>query len=261
MERAYFHLCLGLGRVLRSARYAKARLVDRGGELQVRKHRLFHAPLLVWMGGPLMRVLDTGVRVLPQRNWEERERRMYRSLRDASIRIEADGALALPRLPGETLAALLEDPELEESGKRAIELAVAALADFHQRGFTHGDAMAENVMVDLDADLAHWFDFETEHDASRPMTWRRADDLRALLATCLLRTAPQVRAETLRLILDLYPDEEAIRLMTTSFTSVLQRPLAFHLGQAGLSFRAFAEIAGLLRERGSARTHPMEVGA
>ena len=52
------------------------------------------------------------------------------------------------------------------------------------------DAMAENVLVDLDAGVARWFDFETVHEASRPQIWRRADDVRALLATCLLRTAP-----------------------------------------------------------------------
>ena len=210
----------------------------------------FYAPLLVWMGGPLVRILDTGVRVLPQRDWEERERRIYRSLRGTSIRIDADGMLVLPCLAGETLATLLEDPELEESvRKRAIERAVVALAEFHRLGFTHGDAMAENVLVDLEAGVAHWFDFETIHDSSRPMAWRRADDVRALLVTCLVRTVPEKRAETLQLILDVYADEEVTRLLATSFTSVLRRPLTFHLAQAGLSFQCFREIARLLRER------------
>ena len=177
----------------------QARIVDADGELQVRKHRAFYAPLLVWMGGPLVRILDTGMRVLPQREWEERERQIYQSLHGASIRVDADGTLVLPRLAGKTLASLLEDPQLEESvRKKAIELAVVALADFHARGFTHGDAMAENVMVDLEIGVAHWFDFETVHDSRRPMTWRRADDVRALLATCLVRTAPEKFAETVQ---------------------------------------------------------------
>ena len=207
-----FVLCLALGRLLRSGRYSKARIVYQDGERQVRKHRFFYAPLLVWMGGPLVRILDTGVRVLPQRDWEERERRIYRSLRGTSIRIDADGMLVLPCLAGETLATLLEDPELEESvRKRAIERAVVALAEFHRLGFTHGDAMAENVLVDLEAGVAHWFDFETIHDSSRPMAWRRADDVRALLVTCLVRTVPEKLAETLQLILDVYADEGVTR--------------------------------------------------
>ncbi len=254
-ERGYFGLCLALGRLLRSATYSKAYIVSQAGDpstssgsSQVRKYRRFYAPLLVWMGGPLLSILDTGVRVLPQRDWEERERRVYRSLRGASIRIDADGTLVLPCLAGKTLATLLEDPALEESvRKTAIERAVVALAEFHHLGFTHGDAMAENVLIESGA--AHWFDFETIHDASRPMAWRRADDLRALVVTCLVRTAPERIAETLHLILDVYEDEEVTRLLATSFTSVWRRPLTFHLAQAGLSFQRFKEIARLLNQR------------
>lgn len=248
-ERAYFVLCLALGRLLRSAKYSRARIVQHDGERQVRKSRLLYAPLLVWMGGPLMRILDTGVRILPQRDWEERERRIYQTLYGTSIRI-ADRTLVLRGFAGETLATLLEDPELDESvRKRAIERTVVALAEFHHLGFTHGDAMAENVLVDLEAGVAHWFDFETLHDSSRPLTWRRADDVRALLVTCLLRTVPEKRAEILQLILDVYSDAGVTRLLATSFTSVLRRPLTFHLAQAGLSFQCFREIARLLRGR------------
>ena len=147
-------------------------------------------------------------------------------------------------------ASLLEDAELEEPvRKRAIERAVIALAEFHRLGFSHGDAMAENVLVDLQAGVAHWFDFETMHDSSRPTAWRRADDVRTLLVTCLNRTVPEKLAETLRLILDVYADEAVIRVLTTSFTAVLRRPLTFHLAQAGLSFECFGEIARLLTER------------
>ena len=249
-ERACFLLSLALGRLLRSGRYSKARIVRQDGELRVRKHRLFYAPLLVWLGEPLVRVLDTGVRVLPQRDWAERERLLYRDLYGSSIGIEADGTIILPCLPGATLAAVLEDPELEEPDrKRAIEGAAVALAELHRRGFTHGDAMAENVMVDRHAGIARWFDFETVHDPSRPLVWRRADDVRALLATCLLRTSAEKADETLRLILDTYADQGVTRVLTPSFTSVWRRPLTFHLGQAGLSYERFRDIARLLRER------------
>ena len=248
-ERAYFLLCLALGSLLRSARYSKARILDG----QVRKHRVFYAPLLIWLGNPLLRILDAGVRVLPQRKWEERERSVYRGVYDASIRIDADGTLVLPRLAGETLATLLEDPTLGESvQKKAIERAVVALAEFHRLGFTHGDAMAENVMVDLDAGVARWFDFETLHDSGRTLAWRRADDLRALLATCLVRTAPEKRTATLAFILDIYADDDITRVLATSFTSVWRRSLIFHLAQAGLSFQCFREIARVLRARAAA---------
>jgi lipopolysaccharide kinase (Kdo/WaaP) family protein len=245
-ERAYFSACLTFGRLLRSATYSKTRIVHDGGEVRVRKHRVFYAPFLVWLGGLLVRLLDTGVRILPQSEWEEREREVYAKLHGA--RIEVDAELVLLHLGGTTLATLLEESTLGDSArKRAIELAVAALGDFHARGFTHGDAMAENVMVDLEAGLARWFDFETVHDPSRPQDWRRADDVRALLATCLVRTSEATFAETLQLILKVYGDEGVTRLLSPSFT-VFRRPLTFHLGQAGLSFEAFRRIAALLRD-------------
>ena len=55
------------------------------------------------------------------------------------------------------------------------------------------------------------------------------------------------RAETLQLILDVYPDDVVTALLAESFTSVLRRPLTFHLGQAGLSFRNYRQIASLLK--------------
>jgi len=247
-ERAYFLLCRALGWLLRSARYSTVRLVD---QAEVRKRRVFFAPVLIAMSGPLLRILDTGVRVLPQRAWEERERQIHQRLRGTSIRIDADGTLVLPFLPGETLAAVLENPTLEESVRRtAIERAVVALAEFHSLGFTHGDAMAENVLIDSSTG-AHWFDFETMHDLSRLIVWRRADDVRALAVTCLLRTAPEKIAETLQLILDVYDDDEVTRVLATSFNSVWRRPLTFHLAQAGLSFQSYREIARLLARSAS----------
>jgi hypothetical protein len=260
-ERAYFFVCRALGWLLRSTRYSRARIIYLDGERKVRKSRSFYAPLLIWTGGLLVRVLDTGVRVLAQCDWEERERLIYQSLRGTSIQTDAAGTLVLPCLAGETLATLLEDPDLQESvRKRAIELAVVALAEFHRQGFTHADAMAENVLVDLEAGVAHWFDFETVHDSNRPMAWRRADDVRALLVTCLVRTGPETIAEILQFILDVYEDEGVTRLVATNFTSVWRRPLTFHLAQAGLSFQCFREIARLLRERLVGLAHGNHMG-
>jgi serine/threonine protein kinase len=261
-SRAYFALCLVSGRMLRSARYSTVRIVHQGSQRLVRKHRRFYAPLLIWMSGLLVRILDGGVRVLPQRDWEGRERGIYQRLHGASIRVDADGMLVLPLLAGHTLAALLEDPGLEPSiRKRAIEHAASALADFHRLGFTHGDAMAENVLVDLEAGVAHWVDFETIHEASRPMAWRRADDLRALLVTCLVRTAPLKRVETLELIRDAYADEDVTRVLATSFTSVWQRSLTLHLLQAPLSFQGFCELGQLLREGSTESGRHLGAGA
>jgi len=158
------------------------------------------------------------------------------------MREDGDTVL-LPFLPGQTLAMLLEDVALDQRIRaRAIELAVTALADFHSRGFTHGDAMAENVLVDVDAGVARWFDFETVHDSRRSIEWRRADDLRALLATCLLRSTPGTFSGTLQLVLGGYAGIGVKRIVREHCASVWHRALTFHLGQAPLSFGAYRAL-------------------
>ena len=248
IDRAYFSLCRGLAWTLRSARYSRVRTDDQRPGV-VLKRRAFYGPVFIWMGGLVVRVLDTGIRILGSREWVERERQIYEVLHREPVRVDSDGTVVLPYLAGQTLAALLENLNLDESSRaRAIERAAAALAEFHRLGFTHADAMAENVLVDLDAGVAHWFDFETVHEPGRSVAWKRADDVRALVGTCLIRTVPEKLNETLKIIVNAYTDREVTRLLAMSFTSVWRRSLAFHLAQAGLSFERFHEIGRLLRE-------------
>lgn len=115
-------------------------------------------------------------------------------------------------------------------------------------------------MIDLEAGLAHWFDFETVHQSTRTPTWCRTNDVRALLATCLLRTAPEEFAGIVALILTVYADDGVTRLLASHFTSIWRRALSFHLGQAGLSFQCFQQIGRLLeafnRREGSEKSKP-----
>ena len=246
--RAYFLFSLFLGRLLRAGRYSTVKMVSQGDGSRVQKRRSFYAPLVVWIGGWVIRILDTGVRVLPQREWEERERNLYQALGRSPIRSDGGRTLTLPRLGGRTLATLLDDRTLEAWNRNcAIELAVVALAAFHRMGSTHGDAMAENVLIDLGRGEAHWFDFETVHDPDRPMIWRRADDLRSLLSTCALRTRSDALADTVHLILATYADEEVIPFLSATFNRPTQRALPFHLGQAGLSYERYREIGRILK--------------
>jgi hypothetical protein len=195
--------------------------------------------------------------VLPQREWEDREQQLHRGLRGTSVRVEADGTLLLPYLAGETLAAVLDDPALDESARtRVIEGAVTALADFHQRGFTHGDAMAENVVVERHTGIAQWFDFETRHDPARSPIWQRADDLRALLTTCLVRIAREQRTDIVQIVLNAYQDEDVTRALAARLGSAWRRPLTFHLGQAPLSYDDFRELVRALSGWLAARREP-----
>lgn len=252
VERAYFAICLILSCLLRPVRYSSARPVNENFDGHVRKRRPRYAALVVWMGAPAMKLLRTGVRILPEREWAERERRVNQSVYHISIGVDVDGTVVLPCFGGHTLAALLADEHVDDRARKwVIERAVVALADFHSRGFTHGQAIADNVM--LNAGVARWFDFETVHEMDRPTAWQRADDLRALLVTCLVRTAPGKRADILQFMLDVYADREVTGLLDTSFTSTLHRPLTFHLSQAPMSFGCYREIGRLLHLRRQVR--------
>ena len=249
VARGWFKLCLLLGRGLRGSRYSTTRVVRRDGVPEVRKHRRFYAPVLVVLGNLLMKVLGTGVRILPQRKWEENERLLYRTLHRESIRTQPGGTLVLPCLEGMTLAAMLEAPGLADSRRKvALGLAAAALADLHARGITHGDAMAENVMVDVEGGVARWFDFETVHGPDRSPAWRRADDLRSLIATCLLRTPTARFQPTVQLLLGAYRDDTITPLVAESFAVGVRRQLVFQLAQAGLSFEDYRKIGRLLKD-------------
>ena len=182
---------------------------------------------------------------------------MYTILHGTSIRIDADGTLVLPCLAGRRWRHCWRIRRWRRrSGSAPSSSRSSPSPRFHRAGFTHGDAMAENVMVDLEAGVAHWFDFETVHDPNRPMAWRRADDVRALLTTCLLRTDSSAFAATLRLILDVYGNDEVVALLATSSNGVFQRPLPFYLGQAALSFQCYEEIARLLTQRDGEAPQP-----
>jgi len=250
MSRAWFVVCQAGAWILRSATYSTVDVVERSGRRQVHKRRSVYAPLILWMSRPLVTMLGTGFHVLGQRDWHDRERDIYRRLYGLEVRTARNGTLVLPWFEDRTLAAILEDATADEAVRlKAIELAAAGLADLHRRGLTHADAMAENVFVDLDARVARWFDFETAHDPGRPVEWRRADDLRALLMTCVARTPPEKCREIVRCVLDAYADGAVARTLAAGFESATQRALPFHLAQATLSFHAFEQLRRLLRDR------------
>jgi hypothetical protein len=250
-ERLWFRVCLVLGGALRAGRYSTVQIACRDEEQLVYKKRAFYAPLLVSLGAPLMEMLNTGVRVLPDRAWALREQQLYLELYGKSVGVNVDGTLLLPFLSGETLASLLESGNVDTLVRNhAIELAVAALRQLHERGLTHGDAMADNVLVDLKGGVGRWFDFETIHDSDRTLTWRRTDDVRAIIMTILVRTDPEKFAEVLQRVLDVYRDPDISLRLHTYFASVFQRALIFHLGQAALSYRAFRSIDRLLSAPG-----------
>ena len=226
------------------------RIVQQDSQRLVRKHRRFYAPLLIWMSGLLVRVLDAGVRVL------------------AAAGLGATGALDLPA-----------PPRCFDSGGCRPDARPAAACWTHagdvaggsgssrsrsERGPWHTRPSPSPTFIAADSPTAtRWprtccVDLRSRR---RPLVRLRNDsrgEPAAGLATCRrsagtarhlpAQNRPGNRGGTLELILDVYADEDVTRVLATSFTSVWQRSLTLHLLQAPLSFECFCELGRLLCE-------------
>lgn len=111
---------------------------------------------------------------------------------------ELEGPLAIDisllcrRVPGVSLQNLLADGAYSLEQKfDAIGWSLKSLGELHQcvadwgdgihQSISHGDATANNVIVDFNNWTAYWIDFDTRHRPEIPEVERRADDLRTLI--------------------------------------------------------------------------------
>ncbi len=246
--KGYHALCSALGRCLRSATYSRVADGVEGGAPTVTKRRAGYASALIALGNIALRLLGTGTRILSQREWEERETHLYGVLYGEEARA-TPGELELPKLPGVPLAELLRDPAVSRTHReRALRLSARALRRLHDLGYTHADAMASNVLVDMSRDEARWFDFETVHSTNESPVARRADDVRALLYTCAAAADGQELSRVVDVVLEAYGHEETGCAVARRARRLFPRPLAFHLGQAGLSFGRLRQLSAALSE-------------
>jgi hypothetical protein len=199
---------------------------------------------LVWLGGPLV---DPGYRRAgPSRQeWEERERRVYWSLRGASIRIERTGHWSCLSSPVRRWRPL-EDPELEGRSDEAIDRR-SPRSPRPSRGTDHGDAMAR-TLIDLAAGVARGL---TSRPAiTRGALWRgNADDVRPCSSRAAIERSPRSSPRHY-IILDVYSDEDVTCVLASTFATSAAASATFHLAQAGLSFSVTGRSPGCERASG-----------
>jgi hypothetical protein len=158
----------------------------------IAKRRRWFGPLLIGPGNLYMRLLGSGVRILPGADWRARERALHRALHGIELETGPRGWLILPRWPGVVLADHARsrlDPA--PARLRGLGAASRALRDLHRvelpradggcERLSHGDATLRNVLFDPGTGEARWFDFDTAHDPGLAPAWRHGDDLRALV--------------------------------------------------------------------------------
>ena len=183
----------------------------------IAKRRRWFGPLLIGPGNLYLRLLGSGVRVLPGAEWRARERALHRALHGIELETGPRGWLILPRWPGVVLADHARsrlDPA--PARLRGLGAASRALRDLHRvelpradggcERLSHGDATLRNVLFDPGTGEARWFDFDTAHDPGLAPAWRHGDDLRALVYSAVESFADVPVALLLRTVRDAYAD-------------------------------------------------------
>ncbi len=211
-------------------------------EDKVLKKRYPGTDAVVHLANATLRLARVPVRFLGEREWHRREVSVA-ALTGSPLATCVDGRgwVAMRRAKGEVLARILPR---EGERERAVVLAILGLGLLHEAGVTHGDATASNVAVDLRGESAIFFDFEQRHTGIS-FEAARADDLRALLFTCLLACADDRRRALAAAALQIVRPE----LRAALHASVAAKELAtnpLHLAQIDGDRQAHRHIASIL---------------
>ncbi len=209
----------------------------------IAKRRRWFGPLLIGPGNLYLRLLGSGVRVLPRAEWRARERALYRRLHGIELETGPRGWLILPRWPGVVLADHARsrlDPA--PARLRGLGAACRALWDLHRvelpradggcERLSHGDATIRNVVFDPGTGEARWFDFDTAHDPGLAPAWRHGDDLRALVYSAVESFADVPVALLLGTVQDAYADPGPWKQLRDRLARGALHRSPLHLAQA-----------------------------
>jgi hypothetical protein len=187
-----------LGRVLSMIRLHRLERLSIDGVDVVRKRRRCFAHLIIPLGNAFLKFNGSFIVALPTKHWLEWERAIENStqrnlvLESPLESIAGNSNLYCRSVPGVSLRQLLSDPRCSQEQKSdAIRWSLAALHFLHQvdadwgqgirQSISHGDATANNVIVDLNSCSACWIDFDTRHLPNVTEDDRRTDDLCSLI--------------------------------------------------------------------------------
>ena len=196
----------------------RVQTLDTTGGAIVWKTRRRTSRIAVSAGNLFLKMQRAGVEVLTTDEWLRWELAVWsaknRSALDNDVNkvsqraaypcVQSNGLL-IPRLPGEPLSRILADARRPIGSRlQCVGWALQSLEHLHSHSadwgdglvqpISHGDATAENVIIDISNQSACWIDFDTRHRASLRAIERHADDLRALVfSTAYHLPHPQFR--------------------------------------------------------------------
>jgi hypothetical protein len=245
-----------IGRLAAAVRYNRVYRVQRDGTWYCHKQRRWLTSPLITAGNLWLSRQGAGVQILAFAEWARREEQLFATLYKLRPLIER-GAMWLPVLPGVSLHDWLAAAGQTQSDKMlAVSSACAALAELHQIQLatpngqiglvSHGDATDRNVLFESSTCRATWCDFETQHDEDRPVAWRRADDLRALLCSTAVRCDDSELPPLVQAVVTSYPHAGIVANLHDSLDREIQRPCSYHAAQANLGQRRLVILRDLV---------------
>ncbi len=138
----------------------------------------------------------------------------------------------------------------------AIRWAMAALDQLHQhqadwgnglhQSISHGDATANNVIIDSRTQSASWIDFDTRHHRQLPTADRRADDLRALIYSVASHLPQSHYPRLAQEFSAQRPEATVVNRFRCHLESDWRRLNTFQLAQAPLSWKNSAALSHVL---------------
>jgi hypothetical protein len=193
-----------LGVMLSMVRLHRVDFLSTGGGDFVRKRRNLLARWLIPPGNLFLTITGSPVVVLPLTRWLAWERAVETSTRRYLVAPDTDAkgsGLLCRRVPGFSLRQLLADGSFSAEQKcDAIRWSLASLRMLHdhvadwgqgiRQSISHGDATANNVIVDVRTRTACWIDFDTRHQPHVAEADRRTDDLRSLIYSAAVHWPP-----------------------------------------------------------------------
>ena len=259
-RRARFQLTALYGRGLYALKLGRVRCVRRQSQRFYIKTRRGYSAALVGGGNAIQKLWRSELLGLPEREWLAWEQKLAPLAWPSEI---ASGArvrgrsLVCPALPGEPLSTVLRSNRSLQSRMEAVRLAAVELIQLQRlelefpdggwRLWSHGDAHAGNVIVDLERQSASWFDFETVHEAWCSPHWRHTDDLRALAYSCAACCCPCEYSELARTIVAAASCPGLRTELGKQSRRLQRRARAFHLAQAPLSWDQHQEFGRVLQ--------------
>ena len=244
------HACRRLlGMLLSKLRLHRVAFAANDGIDVVHKRRKVWATWVISPGNLFLKLTGSSIVVLPSSRWIAWELAVDAARQRNLVSTAGGNAIGLScrRIPGQSLAQILAHHHVgHEQKSAALRWSLLALNELHRhvadwgdgivQSISHGDATANNVIVNLDNGTACWIDFDTRHHPSLTEADRRTDDLRALIYSAAVHWPATRYLDLAEILIESQPECSTLRHLHARLQNEWCRMTTAQLAQAPLQW-------------------------